>query len=158
MVDLLVHKLRNRKVRSAFAPERPPTRSSPRIETAVTIGGCLLHFLVGGIMIYIDSSSGTLVVESEDETSEITVGRVPSDTESGFRFQVVKSITGSKSVQLDSGHYRILPFHPHKPPGEAAFRVSKDQFVLPRGGKVVVQVSKLPRKGSSNAAPAAGPP
>lgn len=147
-------KLRNPKVRNAFTPGTFPTRSWPMVVSVSAIVGCLMLFLVAGIVIYVQTNEGTLVIESDDENVEIMITRPRSDTHEGLRVHVVDRITGSEVVRLPSGHYRLMMM---KGPDSntnvdvQSLRLSKEQFVLKRGDQVVVRVTKKPRQIASPA-------
>ncbi len=131
------------KVRRAFTPQKHLSTARPIIEAGLAVFGCLALFLIAAVMIYVQTDQGTLVIESDDENVEIMIARPRSDTHEGMRVRVVDRVTGSAVVRLPSGHYRLILMR--GPDSNAnielnQFQLSKVQFVLQRGGRVVVRL------------------
>ncbi|MDP6469051.1 MAG: protein kinase [Pirellulaceae bacterium] len=112
---------------------------------AIGVAAMLIGIAVFGMVIYVVTDNGTLVIESTDNNAVVTISKPVSDTHKGFEIHVVDKITGSGVVSLRSGHYRLLAFDTDPNAGhELKIRLSKEQFVLRRGGKVVVKVTRVP--------------
>jgi hypothetical protein len=89
---------------------------------------------------------GTLVIESDDETVPVVIGKPLRDTpEGGFSMKHLARATGSTEVSLRSGAYRVMP-------DARGFIVTPGLFVLGRGERVVVKVLRVSKPDSESPA------
>jgi serine/threonine protein kinase/WD40 repeat protein len=100
-----------------------------------------------GVVISVATDQGTLIIESDDPSVEITIAQPESDTDTRLEFRLVDRVTGSQVVRLPSGHYRLML---GKRGNE--FTLTKDQFVLRRGDKVVARVIRQPDSAKAGSA------
>ena len=127
-----------------FAQER---RQRARMFLAPTLILLVLLGLFGalGVVVYVATDNGTLVIESDDPNVEIMIAQPQSDTDKYLEVRLVDRVTGSQVVRLPSGHYRLLL------QGQGnEFTLTKDQFVLRRGDKVVAKVVRRPTVMAAN--------
>ena len=104
-----------------------------------------LLVLLSGI-IYVQTDTGTLEIDAPDDAVRIGLSRINSDTPSGDSEQVmqlsfVDTLTGSSLKVLPSGSYLV-----YIEGDDNEFELSANRFVLKRGGKVVVRVTRRPKQ------------
>ncbi|MCH5377106.1 MAG: serine/threonine protein kinase, partial [Planctomycetes bacterium] len=106
------------------------------------IAGAALALLFAGI-IYVVTDNGTLVIESDDENVEIAVRPLLHESHEGdkhslsWQYGVGDTVTGSTVKRLGSGAYLV-----DLQGRENEFELSQDRFILKRGGKVIVKVTR----------------
>ncbi len=143
LVALLTRKYACRMHDHALLPAKAPLPSPGPSRTLVGIAALVAAalFLAAalGVVIYVATDQGTLVIEADDPGVEVTITRPRSDTHKGLTVRIVDRVTGSQVVRLPSGHYRLML-------GERGneFTLTKEQFVLRRGDKVVARVVRRP--------------
>ena len=93
-----------------------------------------------GTVIYLATDGGTLVVDSEDDSIEVTIRPVDAEqqeNEDDSELRITDTLTGSTVRWLRSGEYKLA-----LKSDTNAFELSRDHFVLKRGKRVVVTVKK----------------
>ena len=99
--------------------------------------------LVLGAIISVATDRGTLEIESVDESIEVIIRPVNSDTDEGntdrhgTELEIVDTVTGSTVKKLRSGEYEL-----DIKGDDNGFELSEDRFVLRRGETVLVTVTK----------------
>jgi formylglycine-generating enzyme required for sulfatase activity len=94
-------------------------------------------------IIYLVTDAGTLVIDADDENIEIAVRPLVHESHEGnkhslaWQFRIGDTITGSTVTRLRSGAYLV-----DLKGKENEYELSQDRFILKRGGKVVVKVSR----------------
>jgi formylglycine-generating enzyme required for sulfatase activity/serine/threonine protein kinase len=95
------------------------------------------------VIIYLVTDTGTLVIESEDEHVEIAVRPLLHESRDGnkqslaWQYRIGDTHTGTIVTRLQSGPYIV-----DLKGKENEYVLSQDRFVLKRGGKVIVKVSR----------------
>jgi serine/threonine protein kinase/WD40 repeat protein len=121
-------------------PMAEPMRQPPRTWIKLALGA--LAIILAGV-IYVVDDTGTLVIESEDENVEITVRPLTHQSHEGekhsrvMQYLVGDTTTGSTVTRLRSGAY-IVDLKGR----ENEYELSQDRFILKRGGKVIVTVTR----------------
>ena len=110
-----------------------------------TLCGAMFALMLATV-VYVVTDAGKLVIESDDDSIEITIrstNEVSDRDIAQSQMEIVDTVTGSTVKRLRSGQY-VLELK-----ADSEFELSKQSFVLRRGGKVVVRAS---RKGSADLA------
>ena len=133
------------EVADALAPFVDARQTTPRQETdsrshfeslrpswwpptiVQSIASAAFAFILAGI-IYVYTNNGMLEIVSDDEDTEVVIRG--SD---GLR--ILDTLTGSTAKRLPSGEYLV-----DLKGADSDFELSKNRFVLRRGGKVIVRV------------------
>ena len=90
----------------------------------------------GGIVLYINTSTGQLVIESE--VDDISVSVLKNDKPAAK----IEIEHGSESTRLTAGEYQIVIN------GDSdSLTIENEQFLLKRGGKVIVRIKEKPHGG-----------
>lgn len=132
-----------------YRNESPPTKPSlkversrrpPRKSVALLLGA--MGLLLAGI-IYFVTDHGTLEIESNDPDVEIAIRPLTHESHEGNRhsfswqYRIGDTVTGSTVKWLRSGAY-IVDLKGR----ENEFIVSQDRFILRRGGRVIVKITR----------------
>lgn len=150
---------RDSRVSAAKSPMPKKSVSKRRMSFVIMALFALLAIGLLGMVIYVQTDNGTLVIESDDENIQVTITQPTSDTHEGLKVRIVDKVTGSQVVRLPSGHYQLIL---RKSPNDNAnvdlqtVQLSNEHFVLSRGGKVVVRVTR--KEGIAEAVPSNGNP
>ena len=128
-----------RREAATHAETAPRRWWSPPI--AKSLACALLAVVLAGV-IYIATDSGTLVIESDDDRVEVLIRAASGDSEQGdapaAQLRIVDTLTGSTVKRLWSGEYVLALTGDNND-----FELNTNRFVLKRGGKVVVKVTRL---------------
>ena len=127
------------------APSRASSRWPPTVLPSLVLGAFALIFAT---IIYVATDGGTLVVDSDDESVEVTVHPVSkgSNDVEKVRLGIADTITGSTVKWFRRGEYAVA-----LKGTENEFELSQDRFVLKRGDNVIVKVERKKHSPSSPA-------
>ena len=107
------------------------------LKAVMALVGVTIATLLAGL-IYIETDKGTLVIESVDDSVNVTISKAPnSDGKDYVKFRVVDTVTGSNVVRLPSGAYEVSLEDKSN-----EYKLNERGFTLSRGGDVVVTVSR----------------
>ena len=121
------------KQTSASVPKLQSGRKWPRIERLISMMAIFGLLTLGGIVIYVQTSTGQVVIESE--VDDVKVVLLKNDQPS--KELVVEH--DSKSTRLFAGEYKVLI------EGESdSMVVENGDFKIKRGGVVVVRIREKP--------------
>ena len=96
-------------------------------------------FVLAG-MIYITTDNGTLKIDAADDSVEVIIRSVNSSKqgqEAISEMRIVDTVTGTSAKRLPSGEY-VLSLKGDK----NDFEIDKERFVLKRGDKIIVTVTR----------------
>ena len=131
------------------APPRPTNRvqsSSGRrnwwpfstTKTIAAAAAAMLLILAGVVLVVTDN--GTLEIDAVDDTVKVVISQGRDDAGGTFiQTNITDTITGSEVKRLPSGEYKLSLAS-----DDNEFELDQDGFVLRRGGKIVVTVSRKP--------------
>ena len=147
------------EVAEALAPfvdrhrhESPPTKPVPKIESSQRPPRRILKLVLGAMalllagIIYVVTDSGTLEIESNDPDIEIAIRPLTHESHEGnkhsfsWQYRIGDTVTGSSVKRLRSGAY-IVDLKGR----ENEFEVSQGRFILRRGGRVIVKITRRER-------------
>lgn len=92
--------------------------------------------LVAGVIFHVVTNRGTLVIESDDPNIEIAVRRLAHGSPK-WEYRIADLLTGSTVKQLGTGAYLV-----DLQGRDNEFEISPERFILKRGDKVVVKVTR----------------
>ena len=100
------------------------------------VGGTIAALLAG--LIYIETDKGTLVIDSVDDSVNVTISKALNSNGTDYvKFRVVDTVTGSNVVRLPSGAYEVSLEDKSN-----EYKLNEGGFTLSRGGDVVVSVTR----------------
>ena len=116
--------------------KEPASRRSNILKMLAPITLVVLLLLAAGLTYWHVGDRGTLVIESDDPSVTVRIGRRRDMPGGGFDLTVLERVTGSGDVRLRSGTYRLVCDLPD-------FLATPDLIVLGRGEQVVVKVLRV---------------